>query len=381
MFVKKKSVKPTHLRLTSDPPPSFVRFQKICTFADVGIYPQRNPTESGMINFFSIMSKGNMLLGHARGKVGSLVFSRANGKQIVRSRAEVVKNPRTEQQMVQRIILNTVAQAYSQMKAITDHSFQGLSEGQACMSYFMQRNLNALRTKVAAERAKGATFEEIYEFSPLKSNFLAINDYEIAKGTLPEVSVISNNADATMAINLAENTYEGVCNKFGLKRGDQLTFVAIISQATNKREFAFARVILDPRESDGKEAAMNTEFASNGAINKPSDRNEGSFATLTFSTDKLAFGFGSKTAYQIGAAVIVSRRSADGLWLRSNAKITQNDAGGDLTYTKQDYLTLLQDSSLDTLSDMYLNNAGTGNIPTGKPSSGGGTGGGPSTEG
>ena len=71
------------------------------------------------------MSKGNMLLGHARGKVGSLVFSRANGKQIVRSRAEVVKNPRTEQQMVQRIMLNTIAQAYSQMKAITDHSFQG----------------------------------------------------------------------------------------------------------------------------------------------------------------------------------------------------------------------------------------------------------------
>lgn len=325
-----------------------------------------------------------MLLGHARGKVGSLVFSRANGKQIVRSRSEVVKNPRTEQQMIQRIMLNTIAQAYSQMKTITDHSFQGLSEGQASMSFFMQRNLNALRSKVAAERAAGATFEEIYEFSPLKSNFLAINDYVIAKGTLPEITVVTNSADASMAIALTANTYQQVCDDFGLSRGDQLTFVAIISTSTGKREFAFARVILDPRETDGTEASMDTAFVNSGAINKPSDRNEGSFATLTYSSGKLAFGFGTASAYQLGAAVIVSRRAADGTWLRSNAKITQNSDSADLTYTMQDCLTLLEDSSLDTLSEMYLNNAGTGNIPSSSSSSsdsGGSTGGGPSQEG
>lgn len=328
------------------------------------------------------MSKGNMLLGHARGKVGSLVFSRANGKQIVRSRAEVVKNPRTESQMIQRIFLNTVSQAYSSMKSIVDHSFQGLSEGQQCMSYFMQRNLNAIRTQVAALRAQGATFEEIYEFSPLKSNFLAINNYEIAKGTLPEVTVIEIADSLNMAINLSANSYEDIINDYGLKRGDQLTFVAVISPTMGKREFAFARVILDPHDADGKEAPLSTAFCEENAPKLPSDRNEGTFRTLSFADGKLKFGFGGSMATVEGAAVIVSRKSADLTWERSNAVMVQNGQNADPQYTLQDCLTLLQDSSLDTLSDMYLNNAGTGRIPSGSTSgSGGGSTDGPSVEG
>lgn len=324
-----------------------------------------------------------MLLGHARGKVGSLVFSRANGKQVVRSRAEVVKNPRTEQQMIQRIMLNTIAQAYSNMKAITDHSFQGLSEGQECMSYFMQRNLNALRTQVAQKRAEGAFFEEIYEFSPLKSNFLAINDYQIAKGTLPEVAVVNVNDDHTMGISIAANTYQAVIDAYGLKRGDQLTFVAITAPTSTRREFAFARVILDPHDENGDELPLSTALVANNAINKPSDRNEGNGVSFTFGGDVLTFGFGGSLVAMLGAAVIVSRRANDGTWLRSNATLKAKDDAADRTYSLGDCLTLLKDSSLDTLSDMYLNNAGTGNVPSGStitpPADGGSDG--PSVEG
>ena len=320
------------------------------------------------------MSKGNMLLGHARGKVGSLVFSRANGKQIVRSRAEVVKNPRTEQQMVQRIMLNTIAQAYSQMKAITDHSFQGLSEGQACMSFFMQRNLNNLRKKVANLRAKNYFWEEIYEFSPLKTNFLAINDYEIAKGTLPGIATATADEGANMGFAISANTYQAIIDDYGLQRGDQLTFVAVCAPSVGKREFHFARVILDPRESNGTEADLSTAFATNNAVTKANNKNEGAFTVLKFEGGVLSFNFGK-------AAIIVSRKAADGSWLRSNATLVQNADAADLVYTMQDCLTMLQDSGLDTLSDMYLNNAGVGSLPTGSNTGGGGTGGGPSTEG
>lgn len=327
------------------------------------------------------MSKGNMLLGHARGKVGSLVFSRANGKQIVRSRAEVVKNPRTEQQMVQRIMLNTIAQAYSQMKTITDHSFQGLSEGQACMSFFMQRNLNNLRKKVASLRAQGWTWEEIYEFSPLKSNFLAINDYEVAKGTLPSIPTIVATEGANMGFAVSANTYQAIIDQYGLKRGDQLTFVAVCSPMQGKREFHFARVILDPRESNGTEADLSTTFATSNAVTKANNKNEGEFTVLTFADGVIAFNFGKAANDIIGSAIIVSRKAADGSWLRSNATLVQNSDAADLVYTMQDCLTMLQDAGLDSLSDLYLNNAGTGSLPTGKPNTGGGAGGGPSTEG
>lgn len=51
------------------------------------------------------MSKNNMLLGYARGKVGSLVFSRLKGQQITKAHNSAPANPKTFNQMIQRIVL------------------------------------------------------------------------------------------------------------------------------------------------------------------------------------------------------------------------------------------------------------------------------------
>lgn len=326
------------------------------------------------------MSKGNMLLGHARGKVGSLVFSRANGTQVVRARAEVVKNPRTESQMIQRVFLNTVAQAYSNMKSIVDHSFEGIAPGQASMSFFMQRNLDLIRQRVAEEKSKGAMLSEIFEFSPLKSNYLAGNTYQIAKGTLPEIVAIVVDADGKMGMSLDNNTYAAICEKYGVQRGDQLTFVGIIENSLGKRSFQFVRVILDPRKEDGTEEDMDTAFIANGAIASPSDRNEGEFSSLAFASDKVEFGLGG--TYLIGAAIIVSRKNVDGTWARSNASIIFNDVTSAQVYDLQTCLDALEDTNIATLNRRYLNNAGTGNVEsTGSGSTGGGGSDGPSEEG
>lgn len=326
------------------------------------------------------MSKGNMLLGHARGKVGSLVFSRANGTQVVRARAEVVKNPRTESQMIQRIFLNTVAQGYSNMKSIVDHSFEGIAPGQASMSFFMQRNLDLIRQRVAEEKGKGALLSEIFEFSPLKSNFLAVNAFQIAKGTLPEVTpVFTDNAD-TMELPLATNTYQGVCDQYGLERGDQLTFVAITTGNLSKRSFQFIRVILDPHDSEGKEAEMSVPFITDGAIASPSDRNEGEFKSLTFGSGKITFAL--KGSNMMAGTIIVSRKNVDGTWARSNATLIPNDSLTEEIYDLQTCLDALEDTNIATLNRRYLNNAGTGNVEsTGSGSESGGGGDGPSEEG
>ena len=308
------------------------------------------------------MSKGNMLLGHARGKVGSLVFSRADGKQIVRSRAEVVKNPRTQPQMIQRIMLNTIAQAYSSMKDIVDHSFQGLSEGQQSMSYFMQRNLNNLRSKVAEEIAAGKNLAEIFDFSPLKSNRLAHNVYEIAKGTLPEITV-GFNAETGHGIHIvvSGNTYAGVAGYYGLKRGDQLTIVQLVNDPTLGVKFLYARVILDPRNADGTEADWTSPFITEGAINLPSPRNEGAFNTLTFGNKQITFDLATGSTY--GGAIIVSRKSNDGTWMRSNSTIQIDPQEENRGTSLQTALDLLVQSGIEGLSDLYLNNAGTSTLP------------------
>lgn len=302
-----------------------------------------------------------MLLGHARGKVGDLVFSRSNGQQVVRARAAVVKNPQTEAQMIQRIFLNTISQSYSNMVQIVDHSYEGVQKGQKTMEMFLSRNLKNLRTKVQQAVGTGSLYSEIFEFSPIASNFFAVNDYEIAKGTLPEIQVSSASDDAKMSMVAPENTYKSILDHYGLNRGDQLTFVAIVSNGNGRRVFKFARVILDPVNADGTEADITSAFIANGTINLPSGRNEGEFTTIEHADGKILFSF--TPYYQHAAAVIVSRRRSDGEWLRSNATLTQNEDSAELTYSLQQALDMLQSGALDSLSSQYLNNSGTGAVP------------------
>lgn len=313
------------------------------------------------------MSKGNMLLGHARGKVGSLVFSRSNGQQVTRAKADVVANPQTEAQTIQRIFLNTCAQAYSNMSAIVDHSFEGVKKGQDCMSFFMKANLNAIRTRVAQLIADGYTKEEIFEFSPLGSNFFAPNAYLISKGKLPSVAVVDASADAEMKFALSANTYEGVINDYGLQRGDQLTFCLLVSDGNGNQSFKFARVILDPKESDGTDADLSTEFVNGGAFVKPNPLNEGVIGALTYGNSAVTFGEAS--GYLRAAAVIVSRKGENDEWQRSTTYLALNESSADVQYSLQYCIDIFQSGGIVTENPRYLNNAvrGTSTPATPQP--------------
>lgn len=306
------------------------------------------------------MSKGNMLLGHARGKVGSLVFSRSNGKQVVRANAEVVKNPQTEKQMIQRIIMATVAQAYSRFQPICDHSWEGLQSGQKTMSAFISANLKLMRENIAAAVADNQSFDDIKAFTPVGSNEYASNAYIIAKGKLPEIITTFSGSTRAKMDGIAANTYEGVLAAYGLQRGDQLTFVTTQGASGANMIFHYARVILDPMNADGSEAELSVPFIADGAINLPNTRNEGTFNVLEYSAGAIDWNFSAQAV--TGAAVIVSRQKADGTYARSNATLKVNAAGILYERSLQECLDLVASGSIDTLSSMYLNNSGTGRV-------------------
>lgn len=309
------------------------------------------------------MSKGNMLLGHARGKVGDVVFSRVNGQQITRSRAAVVKNPKTEAQMIQRIILNTISQAYSKMSAITDHSFEGVQPGQKSMSVFMRTNMNNLRQKIASALANNQDYDSINAFSPLGSNVFMPNVYTVAKGSLPEIAASFDNATTYAKIEGDFSTYQSVIDTFGLQRGDQITLIAVDGIRATTQTFHFARIILDPRLTDGSQADLSVPFIANNAINLPSPRNEGEIATISAETGYLKFAFSAQSIQMAGA--IVSRQKSDGTWLRSNCDMALNESSAAyLGYSLQYCLDLAESGDLGTLSERYLNNAGTSNLNT-----------------
>lgn len=299
-----------------------------------------------------------MLLGHARGKVGSLVFSRSNGQQIVRSRAEQVKNPQTDAQMIQRILLNTIAQAYSKMSAIVDHSFEGIPAGQKSMSFFMKRNLDALRNKLAEVGDLDASEPNV---SPINSNILAINDYEIAKGSLPECTPREVSGTGVFT-GITTNTYKAVIDKYGLQRGDQLTFIVIDENARGIASFKYARVILDPRNENGTEAALTSAFITAGAINLPNPKNETNGVLFALESNEFIF---NSADLCLGGAMIASRQKEDGTWLRSNSTLVASLDGGMTEWNMQQALDDFKAGQLQVINPKYLNNAGKGGSTSG----------------
>lgn len=303
-----------------------------------------------------------MLLGHARGKVGDLVFSRVNGQQVTRARAAVVKNPQTEAQMIQRILLNTVIQAYSRMSEICDHSFEGIAQGQPSMSAFMKRNLAYLRQYVSdGVNIDGLTFDDLYAFSPIGSNEFTMNPFIIAAGSLPSVTIADisalNGAKIAVTASGTALTYEDVITSLGLQRGDQLTFISQEAWTDRRAAFNFARVILDPRDADGNTLPLSTEFLNGTAINMPNPRNEGAEINYSFASGYLTFNRSDNS--QFGAAVIVSRQKSDGTWLRSNTSITLVAGTPQLVNSRslQECLDLFAAGSIDVANPLYLNNA------------------------
>lgn len=305
-----------------------------------------------------------MLLGQARGKVGSLVFSRANGKQITRSRAEQVKNPKTMAQLIQRTFLNTASQAYSIAQAIVDHSFEGKAAGQECMSEFMKKNLEYLRARVAELIAQGNQMDEIFNFCPIGRSGLFVGPWIISNGQLPKVSLslVPYTEIGTSKAKFAatENTYAAIIEKYNLRRGDQLTFVTVEQPLdSDQAYFNVARVILDPRNADGTAAELSVPFIADDAINLPNGKNEGNFGTLGFEGGEFIF---SLTNGDIASAGIIVSRYENDSWKRSACQmIVQEDVMTDLNcYSLAMALSAASGESIDTINELYLNNAGVG---------------------
>lgn len=115
-----------------------------------------------------------MLLGQARGKVGDLVFSRLKGKQIVRSKAAEVANPRTYGQNVQRALFATATVAGKFMNDLVDHTFDTSVDGADDRNRFTSLNVAKLRTMLS----NGDTVHILEK----GGNAFAPNSYIISEG-------------------------------------------------------------------------------------------------------------------------------------------------------------------------------------------------------
>lgn len=318
------------------------------------------------------MAKSGFWLRGGRGKLaGAALQKGANGETIIR---EIVTpaNPQTDAQMVQRVIMNTVAQAYSAMKEICDHSFEGVTKGAKTMAVFMSRNNNAVRARLANLIQEGFELDSIYSFCPSGMKQLCPQPYILSEGSLPSVPVRLSDGTAEgpeitdmWVTGIPGNTYRDVINGLNLVRGDQLTFMFLKKQSSGNVVFSFCRVILDPTNADGSQASLDVPFISGNTINLPSLRNEGvaEVSAWAFADGHIVVTPATgKDLYQ--GCVIVSRKTGD-TWLRSKAQLEVNE---EIAYSQQGFYSIqtcidyATSGDISLISSRFLNNAGTGAV-------------------
>ena len=330
------------------------------------------------------MAKGNPLLGLSRGKLGSIVLYRAYGEQCSRPRV-IPKNPQSGLQLLQRVVLKTVSGAYSLLKPIADHSFQGKQQGTMNQSRFAQVNIGLLRSGLADEINDGSleliVNSQKTNFAPKDSLLPEINAYQISEGSLPATQVIFDNGLFElvlpgMASAHSSLTYANVIQALGLQEGDQLTFCLLSTDDTGDEtpytgrfnSFQYCRVILQPASGD-----LTAAFIDDSAINTPNVRNEGTLVVaeaikdtdlvVQFSVPSIATAAGKANSV-VAAAVIVSRNSG-GVWQRSTQHLvlrpTALDVSGHITYDYE--VNYLGDAVISFMSSdrssLYLNQAGS----------------------
>lgn len=169
-----------------------------------------------------------MFLGQARGRVGSVVFSRRMGKQITRTYNAEPANPKTRAQALQRAQFSTVIAASVGLKEVINNSFDGAKNGQESVNKFVSVNLSDLRAR--ALDGDSAALEWLV---PKGQSFVQPQSWIISKGQLGQILPnISNIFGNSTTIGEGQNSYKAFTvadlkQRFFYEPGCQLTFVTV----------------------------------------------------------------------------------------------------------------------------------------------------------
>lgn len=280
------------------------------------------------------MAKSKSFFGLRRGSTKTLTFQVNNGKQITKDRVYEVKNPRTQEQMVQRMVMATASAAYAGMKQIVDHSFEGITYGQMNMSEFIRLNAKKLRDNLGAA-------SPVMCFNKYQDRNIAPGAYIMSAGTapdfkaLPEVvaSEVTTGDAVLVSISVAAGTTltgDALAAKYGFKVGDLMTVPYLrYNSSASKWVFGFARFTvlkLGTTAITSSNLAEYIKVESSDTINVSVTATAISVTTPEEDTDSAGCAF----------CVIHSEKTADG-WNRNNTVLDiSNVAENFMQYSESD---------------------------------------------
>lgn len=303
------------------------------------------------------MAKSKGFFGLRSGSTKNFTFSELNGQQITKERVYKVKNPRTMQQMRQRMVMATVSAAYGYLKEICDHSFEGFGVGAPCMSEFMKANIDLLKAKAQNDNEKVA-------FNAYMDKGINPVQFIVSRGSVEHACIYNflqsgvfrfgNDTIETASISTAEDAYKAL----GLQRGDMITFLLINLSANIEDKsgsvtfqpgfpLAILRLRCDKSGTiDSVANAFSVETNNVGGIKAE---------FTTFEQGTFAIDVKLDESALMGTAII-SRQSA-GKWLRSTEYMNIN---GENESYKEDFQTTVakQLASYPVERDLILNGSG-----------------------
>lgn len=323
------------------------------------------------------MAKGNMLLGMARKKVGDLVFYRANGEQITRARNRNPRNPKSDKQSVQRMVLASASKLASILEPIVNHSWEHVQVGGTSVRHFQKRAMDYIRAAAAAQingessvpvaqfTIKGAPAAGIVEGLPISSGSLSVITPYVA-GDFADTPLLQG-----FAIDGAK--IEELLGTSSFEPGDQLTIVGFfagrtVASASNgatniaincryarytfKNELAAGSYNLIASNTINPTLLESSEGTTNFVL--------GFDAGDTVSGLTIEGNVANNTLFAV--AVIRSRKDTSGKFLYSPAFITMCDNAADLIGNGGDaslvYATYMDGSiTIDVGEELYLRNA------------------------
>lgn len=309
------------------------------------------------------MAKGIELNGMLRGKRGGVVYSRLYGQQISRARVFEVSNPKTTKQQAQRAIFATTTAAYSKMKAICDHSFEGVQYGAKSQQAFMKENLSIMRQRAAQDDGN---------FLIPNVSVLMANPYLISKGSLSspqniELTLDENNVYFNIGVggNITVNQF---CRALGIDKGDQITIVGIVDVGGapvgafkgfeyRNNKFVYCRITVLADAADDAYVYYDGQF---GNAVEVEGFDSGDFSLSDY--DDIVVSF-NRVDSVLAAAVIRSAKVGD-KWLRSTEFLTLNSEM--MIYPFNDILRAWKEgvTPLEVGGERYLNNAEQENVYT-----------------
>lgn len=160
------------------------------------------------------------------GKVGQVVGYGVGDRKKIRARADVVTNPRTTLQCVQRMICATASGMITAFPDIYNNSAEGVAKGAASLAYWRGELMRALRTSNILTEPNG------YIYAKRGAQFPVPNQLPISRGKLRGVNIASIDGNNHLIKGTgfapdAEKSASEALAAFGYTLGDQIT-IAIL---------------------------------------------------------------------------------------------------------------------------------------------------------